>query len=285
MSENKKERYSYSKLGTYHNCPHSYKLIYQDHVKRSNGVYGVLGSTLHSIMERLEHNKISKEDALKEWRTEVDVLDFAGELNFPTENAKNNYLKDVELYLEYFKPLDFTNKESLVEQEFEIELCNVTIMGYIDLAILDHNKKEITIVDYKTSSKSGFTKDKLVHKCHQLMLYAKAMQLTYPDYKIIETKFDMCKYGRNKKTGKVKERKDIPIDKMEEYERYFISIPFNKENYKVFEDYVSDSLKEINNAICEDEWKPEVNMFFCKNLCGVSGNCEFYQKKNKYKKK
>ena len=199
MSENKKQRYSYSKLGTFHNCPYSYKLIYQDHVKRSNGVYGVLGSTLHSIMERLEHNKISKEDVLKEWRTEVDILDFAGELNFPTENAKNNYLKDVELYLEYFKPLDFTNKESLVEQEFEIELCNVTIMGYIDLAILDHNKKEITIVDYKTSSKSGFTKDKLVHKCHQLMLYAKAMQLTYPDYKIIETKFDMCKYGRNKK--------------------------------------------------------------------------------------
>ena len=285
MSENKKQRYSYSKLGTYHNCPYSYKLIYQNHVKRSNGVYGVLGSTLHSIMERLEHNKISKEDALKEWRTEVDILDFAGELNFPTENAKNNYLKDVELYLEYFKPLDFTNKESLVEQEFEIELCNVTIMGYIDLAILDHDKKEITIVDYKTSSKSGFTKDKLVHKCHQLMLYAKAMQLTYPDYKIIETKFDMCKYGRNKKTGKVKERKDIPIDKMEEYERYFISIPFNKENYKVFEDYVSDSLEKINKAIYENEWKPEINMFFCKNLCGVSDNCEFYQKKNKYKKK
>ena len=285
MSENKKQRYSYSKLGTYHNCPYSYKLIYQNHVKRSNGVYGVLGSTLHSIMERLEHNKISKEDALKEWRTEVDILDFAGELNFPTENAKNNYLKDVELYLEYFKPLDFTNKESLVEQEFEIELCNVTIMGYIDLAILDHDKKEITIVDYKTSSKSGFTKDKLVHKCHQLMLYAKAMQLTYPDYKIIETKFDMCKYGRNKKTGKVKERKDIPIDKMEEYERYFISIPFNKENYKVFEDYVSDSLEKINEAIYGNEWKPEINMFFCKNLCGVSDNCEFYQKKNKYKKK
>ena len=284
MSENKKERYSYSKLGTYHNCPYSYKLIYQDHVKRNNGVYGVLGSKLHEIMERLEHDKITKEDALNEWETEVDILDFADELNFPTENAKNNYLKDVELYLEHFKPLDFENKETLVEQEFEIELCGITLMGYIDLAIIDHDKKEITIVDYKTSSKNSFTKDKLVHKCHQLMLYAKAMEERYKGYKIVETKFDMVKYGEHKKTGRVKERKDIPIDKMEEYKRYFISVPFNDENYKVFEDYVSESLEKINDAKDKDEWEPEVNMFFCSNLCGVSSNCKFYQKKNKYKK-
>ena len=106
MSENKKERYSYSKLGTYHNCPFSYKLIYQDHVKRTNGCYGLCGSLLHSIMESLEHGEVTKEEALYRWHTEIDILEFADELNFPTENAKNNYIKDVELYLEYFEPCD-----------------------------------------------------------------------------------------------------------------------------------------------------------------------------------
>ena len=125
MNKDKKERYSYSKLGTYHNCPYSYKLIYQDHVKRNNGVYGVLGSKLHEIMERLEHDKITKEDALNEWETEVDILDFADELNFPTENAKNNYLKDVELYLKHFKPLNFENKETLVKKTGKLYLVDL----------------------------------------------------------------------------------------------------------------------------------------------------------------
>ena len=278
MEENKKERFSYSKLGTFHNCPYSYKLIYQDHVKRSNGCYGQCGSLLHSIMESLEHGEVSKEEALYRWHTEIDMLEFADELNFPTENAKNNYLKDVELYLEYFEPLDFTNKECLIEEEFEIELCGITIMGFIDLAILDHEKKEITIVDYKTSSKSGFTKSHLVEKCHQLMLYSKAMEINYPGYKIVETKFDMVKYARKKGKTTIKERKDIPLEEMGDYERYFISIPFNEENYKVFEDYVKDSLENINNAKELDKWKPEKNVFFCKNLCSVSQECKYYKK-------
>lgn len=277
-NKNKKERYSYSKLGTYHNCPFSYKLIYQDHVKRTNGCYGLCGSLLHSIMESLEHGEVTKEEALYRWHTEIDILEFADELNFPTDNAKNNYIKDVELYLEYFEPLDFTNKECLVEQEFEIELCGITIMGYIDLAILDHEKKEITIVDYKTSSKSGFTKAHLVEKCHQLMLYSKTMEINYPGYKIVETKFDMVKYAKKKGKTTVKERKDIPLEEMGDYERYFISIPFNEENYKVFEDYVKDSLENINNAKELDKWKPEKNIFFCKVLCSVNDKCKYYKK-------
>lgn len=271
------ERFSYSKLGTYHNCPYSYKLIYMENIKRNNGCYGLCGSLFHSIMEELEHEKITKREALERWNIEIDMLEFTDELEFPTENAKKNYLKDVELYLEYFEPLDFTNKECLVEQEFEIELCGVTIIGFIDLAILDHEKKEITIVDYKTSSKSGFTKAHLVEKCHQLMLYSKAMEIKYPGYKIIETKFDLIKYAKKKGKTTVKERKDIPLEEMGDYERYFISIPFNEENYKVFEDYVKDSLENINNAKELNEWKPKKNNFFCKNLCSVSDNCKYYK--------
>ena len=65
---------------------------------------------------------------------------------------------------------------------------------------------------------------------------------------------------------------------MVDYERYFISIPFNKENYKVFEDYVKDSLENINSAKELNKWKPEKNVFFCKNLCSVSDKCKYYKK-------
>ena len=40
----------------------------------------------------------------------------------------------------------------------------------------------------------------------------------------------MIKYAKHKKTGKVKERKDISPEDELDYERYFISIPYNKEN-------------------------------------------------------
>ena len=109
------------------------------------------------------------------------------------------------------------------------------------------------------------------------MLYSKAMEIKYPEYKIVETKFDLIKYAKKKGKNTVKERKDIPLEEMGDYERYFISIPFNEENYKVFEDYVKDSLENINNAKELNEWKPKKNNFFCKNLCSVSDNCKYYK--------
>lgn len=55
----------------------------------------------------------------------------------------------------------------------------------------------------------------------------------YPDYKIVKCAFDMLKYGVDSK-GKVKERKDIKLEKESEYERYFIETPFNQENIDLF---------------------------------------------------
>lgn len=42
MKENKKEKYSYSKLSCYGNCPKNYYLTYIEHVKRSQNTYGLL---------------------------------------------------------------------------------------------------------------------------------------------------------------------------------------------------------------------------------------------------
>lgn len=42
MSENKKEKFSFSKLSCYGNCPKNYYLTYIEHVKRSQNTYGLL---------------------------------------------------------------------------------------------------------------------------------------------------------------------------------------------------------------------------------------------------
>ena len=275
--------FSFSKIGTYKTCPYSYYLTYIQHVKRENGVYGILGSYVHEMLESLEHGKMTNEEAVKKWKEQIDLMEFMDELKFPTEKSKHSYIEDITLYLKNFKPIDIGDKEFAVEEHFKIKISDFILQGYIDLYIIDNKKKEIQIVDYKTSSKSGFTKSHLLEKCYQLILYSIALEEKYPEYKIVNTSFDMIKYAKHKKTGKVKERKNIPPEDELDYERYFISIPYNKENKQKFIEYLNTNVNEIYDILNNDKpWKPnKKNTFYCSNLCSVSKNCKFYKSLNK----
>ena len=240
MSE--KEKFSFSKLSCYGNCPKNYFLTYIEPVERSQNIYGLAGGDAHEIVQSLEIGEITNEKAVTEWESKMDMYEFFGEDNFPTAKSKENYIIDVTAYFRNFKPLPINGREVLIEKEFEVEIEGITIRGFIDLTLIDHDKKEIEVIDYKTSSKSGFTSKNLVKKCYQLILYSLALQKLYPHYKIVKCAFDMLKYGIDSK-GKVKERKDIKIEKESEYKRYFIEIPFNQEKFSM--KHLTDYFKNI----------------------------------------
>lgn len=272
--------FSFSRIGTYKNCPYSYYLTYVERKQRDNGVYGKMGSCLHSIMEELEHSKITKEKAIEMWESQVSYMDFMDELNFPTEKSKNNYIENVKLYLENFEPIDFKGRGVGVEDHFTIKIQDkYSLQGYIDLYIIDHDKKEIEIVDYKTSSKSGFTKSHLLEKCYQLILYGIALENKYPNYKIVKTSFDMVKYAIHNKTGKVEERINISPDKVMDYSRYFISVDYNEENKQKLLDYLSGNIDEIEDLNKQNSklWTPVKNKFFCQWLCSMREYCKYYE--------
>lgn len=272
-----KEIFSFSRIGNFENCQYGYYLTYVEKNRGENNVYGILGGVLHEIMEKLEHNLITNDEGIKIWNKEVDYLDVMGELNFPTENAKNSYIEDVVLYLRSFVPIDFKGKEVAAEKYFEMKLVDdYMFRGYIDLCSIDHIKKEIQIYDYKTSSKSGFSGKKLIQKCYQLILYAIALQEEYPEYVITKTCFDMVKYAKHKETGKIKERKDImPYDE-DEYERYFLEIPFNEENKDKFIEHIKSNIKLINYSKETEKWEfNNKNKFFCINLCSHGSTCKY----------
>ena len=284
MSE--KEKYSYSKLSCYGNCPKNYFLTYIESVERSQNIYGLAGGDAHEIVQSLEIGEITNEKAVTEWQSKMDMYEFFGEDNFPTAKSKENYIIDVTAYFRNFKPLPINGREVLIEKEFEVEIEGIIIRGFIDLTLIDHDKKEIEVIDYKTSSKSGFTNKNLVKKCYQLILYSLALQKIYPDYKITRNAFDMLKYGINSK-GKVKERKDIKLEEESEYKRYFIEIPFNQENINLFKKFVNESMNDINKAKEENIWNVDKTnfSFFCKFLCSTVEYCQEYQKYNKAKRK
>lgn len=284
MSE--KEKFSFSKLSCYGNCPKNYYLTYIKSVERSQNIYGLAGGDAHEIVQSLEIGEITNKEAIKEWQSKMNMYEFFGEDNFPTAKSKENYITDVTAYFKNFKPLPISGREVLIEKEFEVEIEGIIIRGFIDLTLIDHDKKEIEVIDYKTSSKSGFTSKNLVKKCYQLILYSLALQKLYPDYKIVKCAFDMLKYGVDSK-GKVKERKDIKLEKESEYERYFIEIPFNQENIDLFKKFVNESMNDINKAKEKNIWNVDKTnfSFFCKFLCSTAEYCQEYQKYNKAKRK
>ena len=122
------------------------------------------GTLFHDLTEKLESGKITNKQVIEEWNLEIDMYEFAGDLNFPTIKSKENYIKDIELYFKNFEPLDMDGKEVLIEEEFSIDFEGIIIRGFIDLTLIDHEKKEIEVIDYKTSSKSGFTNKNLIKK-------------------------------------------------------------------------------------------------------------------------
>lgn len=284
MSE--REKYSFSKLSCYGNCPKNYFLTYIEPVERSQNIYGMAGGDAHEIVQALEIGKISNKEAVTEWESKMNMYDFFGEAKFPTIKSKENYIADVTAYFRNFKPLPINGREVLIEKEFEVEIEGIIIRGFIDLTLIDHDKKEIEVIDYKTSSKSGFTSKSLVKKCYQLILYSLALQKLYPDYKIVKCAFDMLKYGVDSK-GKVKERKDIKLEKESEYERYFIEIPFNQGNIDLFKKFVNESMNDIDKAKEKNIWNVDKTnfSFFCKFLCSTAEYCQEYQKYNKAKRK
>lgn len=273
----KKEIYSYSRLGSFETCKYGYYLNYIKKEKGNNGTYGVLGNKLHSIMEELEHGKITKDIALNMWNEQVDYMDIMGELNFPTEKSKNNYLNDIKSYLETFIPIEPNKREVGVEEYFEIELNGNLIRGYIDLYFIDHEKKEIDIYDYKTSSKSSFSKKNLLKKCYQLILYGIALEKKFDGYKINSSNFDLCKYAKHKENNKIKERCELTFMDEDDYNRWFLNIPFNQSNKQSLIEYISETINQIealdkNN---ESNWSPCNNKFYCKNLCSFGDNCKY----------
>ena len=95
MSENKKEKYSFSKLSCYGNCPKNYYLTYIKHVERSQNIYGLAGGDAHELTQALEIGEMTNKQAVEDWESKMDIYEFCGEANFPTTKSKENYITGI----------------------------------------------------------------------------------------------------------------------------------------------------------------------------------------------
>ncbi len=192
--------WSFSRLQTFHNCIQEYVHLYLRHdVPRTDNVYTIFGSEVHDITEGLTKKEFDLTSAkslwdnfVKRWENDPDGL------RFDTEKIKQGYIGNLSHY--------FTHTNIPEGSKFHTELPVMTkvggtkekphyvFVGYIDTEYID-KEGNVVLVDYKSSSKSSFSKSKLPEKSMQLMLYSIGIhQQENVPYEKIKARFDMMKY-------------------------------------------------------------------------------------------
>lgn len=260
------EKYSFSRLETFHNCRRLYYYNYVQKNRSGDNIYSFLGTVVHELTQGMEQGLETNESAVKKF---IEAVDDAEMLDLPwmSENVKNKYVECITHFLENYKP---TNNNTIrIEDYFEIDIKGIILRGYIDLWY--RIGMDIYVVDLKTSTK--FAKKDLPKKSRQLLLYGIHMSEKYPDYNII-LQFNMLKYVL--KNGKLVER--TKLDLFDEFEDGIVNVDHDEEAIEEVKEYVTETVRSINEINKDDilYWNMDNDPnkdFFCRNLCSHRTLC------------
>lgn len=204
--------WSYSRLNSFVQYPWQYRMTYLEKVGYGNSIYGHLGNVSHDIIQDMYEGKHKYEDmaelfdeAILDWRLNHS------ELKFINKKVEDGYIENVR---DYFKnteviPYDVTNESPVCIHFYDEKRDeDIVFVGYLDSEYVD-DEGFFNIVDYKTSSRSGFSGKQLKEKSQQLALYAIGInQFRGIPLDKIRLRFDMMKYyevrfmQKNGKQGK-----------------------------------------------------------------------------------
>lgn len=190
--------WSYSRLNTYLEQPWEYRIVYLERLVRSSNVYTYFGTICHDIIQDYYEGKHTYEqmadlfnEAIIEWRTGSTGY------KFMNDKVESGYVDNL---IDYFANTEIVPHKIVNERPICLQIYdkkrgkNVVFTGYIDSEYTDEDGV-FNIVDYKTSSKSGFSGKQLKDKSKQLMLYAIGVnQFRGIPFDKIRLRYDMMKY-------------------------------------------------------------------------------------------
>lgn len=215
--------YSYSRVNSYLTEAWVYRMTYLEKVGRGESVYGYLGNALHSVIQDFYDKEYGYEElidkyneAIIKWRTEKP------ELKFVSKNVEDNYINSLHNYFATTQviPYDVKNETAICVHIPNENGQDIVFIGYVDSEYID-DEGILNIVDYKTSSISGFSGKQLKEKARQLTLYAIGINQTRGiPFEKIRLRFDMMKYyeisfmQKNGKIGKTKAERSKWVEKL-----------------------------------------------------------------------
>ena len=264
--------WSYSRLTTFERCKYEFYLNYivgdnEQYLSEGN-FYAEVGTYVHDILARIFNNFLNDKDKPKlslDEAAQYYVDNFDNNIFYKVKKSTMN--KTFELCADYFANMDIDwlkDYEVLgVELEIEFKIEGYDFIGYIDLLLRDKRDNKIVVVDHKSSpyplKANGEVKKNALHSFES---YKKQMYLY--SYAIKE------KYGEFPKEIRWNHFKD---------NGEMVTIPFKKEECDAVIKWLTDTIHNIEN---EDNFKPSLDYFYCKNLCNFRNCCE-YCKDNRWR--
>ena len=211
--------YSYSKIGTFKNCPYRFKLQYIDKIKTKFNVTPALekGKFLHFGIEH--YLKGSLKEKINEF-----------EFKLHSEEERKKIFKLLKKILkskniQFYKSFDNLLIEygfGIIFKDNDIEITeyknNVDIRGYIDLMFYDDFTETVYIIDHK-SGKYRKDQDKL-----QVSIYYLVGYKLFPEAKKFILNFDFIEEDKS------------------------ISIELKRDDFQKILNFVKKSIDEIENA-------------------------------------
>lgn len=168
---------SATSIDTFNNCKRKYYFSYIEKLRiDDNDLY--YGSIIHNYLKDLNNNFNAK--ALEELIMKDKNLDSIKRLDLKIISKKlNPFLKTQNELLK-------TKREILNrELKFDIEISGFNFNGRIDR--IDRIESQIFVIDYKLKNKFNIKKMSFI----QLLIYKKAIEKEYPNYKINTLYYDL----------------------------------------------------------------------------------------------
>lgn len=242
--------WSYSRIKCFEDCPYRFYLKYISGCKEAPQFYASYGSFMHKLIEEFYKGIITKEEMLTKF-----LFGFQENVigRRPQQSTVEKYIQLGIEYLKGFTP--FPYNMVAVEKKVEFELGGKKFIGFIDY--LGEKDGEYYIVDNKSRElkpRSGRKKptvkdQELDEMLKQLYLYAAAIKQEY---------------------GKFPNALCFNCFK----NRVFIEEPFSE---KTFSETIEWFLKTVDDIADENEFLPRIDFFGCNYICGVNGECCYYE--------
>lgn len=247
--------WSFSRVSLYRTCPYAWFCQYILHEDRNTNFFSEYGTFFHDLQAQFYKGELTKDQIFFEYITKFDssVVSIVNAKTF--DSMREKYYSAGLDYVQNFTPFQF-KKIIGVEKKIEFEIGGYKVIGYIDLSgFLEDD--EIEIIDHKSKDLKPRSKRKAPTKTDeeldiyliQLYLYSIAIFNEFGKYPKWLT-FNCFRSG-------VVIRELFDMEKLEEAK-----------------DWAVRTIKRIEN---ETKWNPNIDYYFCHNLCNCRGTCEYIQ--------
>lgn len=242
------EKYSFSKLSSFHQCPLQYYYTYIAHEQGEENAFAQYGSFVHSLLEKWGKGELAEYELLDEYENNFfDVVTQEFPPNKYTD-LREKYYTDGERFCSEFDGVDA--KEILgIEENFDEKMSSedgrddFIVRGFVDLIYID-TKGRLVVHDWKSKAKFK-NADEQKKYARQLYIYAYYIKNKYGRFP------DLLRFHMFRNS------KDVDIE-------------FNESDYNEAIKWVQDTVKQIRDCR-EFECKPDD--FYCQYLCDMRLKC------------